>query len=110
MEKSELVVMGAASPCFSVSVTDSASSAAACGASQNNFLRVVNAGASNAFIALGGASVAATVPTGTAATTSTPVLAGSDNIFSVDSTHTHISAICATGLTATLYVQRCGGV
>jgi hypothetical protein len=73
-------------------------------------VRLVNEGPNRCYVALGGSSVAATVPTGTAAATATPVLAGEDIILSLSPSQTYISAICRASETATLIVQNGEGV
>lgn len=99
---------------ISVSVTSTASSPTQL-PERGNTLRVANEGPSTVYIAVGGAGVAATVPGtsfATATTTSTPVLAGEDTAFTVNWTggETHLSAICASGQTARLFVQAGEGV
>lgn len=95
---------------FSISVTSTASTAALFGktpvANSTNTVRLVNEGPNRCYIAVGGSTVAATVPTGTAAATATPVLAGEDVTLDILPGHTYISAICRAGETATLIVQN----
>lgn len=101
------LLFSAAAPGITVSVTDSASSAVALPAGSLNSVRVVNESADIAFFALGGSSVAATLPTTGAGTrTCTPVLPGEEVYMRRDPTaHTHISAICRATKTATLTVH-----
>lgn len=61
----------------------------------SNAVRIVNDGASTAFLQFGDATAAATV-------TDMPIKAGTTEIFTKGAT-THIAAICATGATTTLY-------
>lgn len=73
-----------------------------------NSIRVVNGGANECFFALGGSAVSATLPTGTPSTTSTPLLSGSDAVFSYNNrVHSHIAAICNASESTTLYIT-CG--
>lgn len=103
-------VFNAKNPTIAISVTDSASTAVSIPAGKN-IIRVVNNGSNECFIAVGGSSVAATVPTGTAAVTATPVLSGADAVFSITpNVDTYISAICNTSETTTLYVSAGQGV
>lgn len=92
-----------------ITVTTSASTSAALPA-VGNYLRVVNGGTSNAFIAVGTSAQTATLPNATPTATSTPVLAGEDVTFTIqyNGTPLQISAIGA-GAT-TLYVQVGEGV
>lgn len=95
---------------FSISVTSTASTGAAFGNapavnSDNTTVRIVNEGPNRAYIAVGSSTVAATVPSGTAASTATPILPGEDITVSVIPGHTHISAICRSSETATLIVS-----
>jgi hypothetical protein len=70
-------------------------------------IRIVNEGPNIVFVALGGPTVAATLPgSGDGTITSTAVLAGSDVVFSRDTTtETYISTICRASGTATLTVM-----
>lgn len=93
---------------LSVSVTTASSTAANLPA-VGNTARLVNEGPNHAYVAISAAGTAATVPTGTAAATATPVLAGTDIALGIDGmTQMMICAICATG-TATLRVQVSDG-
>lgn len=97
-------------PSFSISATATATAGAAFGNapavnSGRTNVRIVNEGPNNAYIAVGASTVTATVPTGTAAATATPVLAGTDITLSVIPGETHISAICRASATATLIVS-----
>lgn len=104
----------AAASTYSISVTATASTGTAFDTTPSdaadNTIRLINEGPNNCYIAVGGAAVAATVPTGTAAVTSTPVLAGSEIVLYIAKSQTHISAICRTSETATLLVSNASGV
>jgi phosphoribosylcarboxyaminoimidazole (NCAIR) mutase len=87
---------------IAISVTTSASTAVDL-PNAGPVLNVINGGASNAFICVSAAGTAATVPTSTAASTCTPVLANTDKAHSIaDGSVLKISAIGA-GVT-TLWV------
>ena len=75
-------------------------------------LRVVNEGPNIVFIAVGGPTVAATLPGAyPGVVTCTAVLAGSDVVFSRDTTtETYISTICRAASTATLTVMTGEGL
>lgn len=97
-----------------ISVTSTASTSVAL-PGVGNTLRVVNEGPNVAFISVGTSTQTATLPNATPTATSTPVLAGSDVVFSIasnpgDSTPLNISAICRAGGTATLDVAVGNGV
>jgi hypothetical protein len=93
-----------------VSVTSTASTSAAL-PGQGNVLRVVNEGPNTAFISVGSGTQTATLPNATAVATSTPVLAGSDVVFSIPNDAVYnISAICRAAGTATLDVSVGEGV
>lgn len=101
------VLFSATAPGITHAVTATASTAVALPAGDGNTVRVVNESADIAFIALGGSSVAATLPTtGTGTRTCTPVLPGKE-VFMRRSpqSDTHISAICRATKTATLTVH-----
>lgn len=95
-----------------ISVTDSASSSTAlpgCGTS----IRLVNEGPNVCFVSIGSTSQTATLPNATPTATSTPVAVG-DCVLTIPDTGVNsvtagtplnISAICRSGLTATLCVQ-----
>ncbi len=78
-------------------------------------IRLVNEGPNHCYVSIGTGSQTATVPSGTAAATATPVLAGSDVSFTIPrpadqtknttATALNISAICSGSGTATLNVQ-----
>jgi hypothetical protein len=68
-------------------------------------LRIVNEGPSVVFVATGAAStIAATLPTTTAAKTCDAVLAGSDIVLTLPPSHRYISTICRAAGTGTLTV------
>lgn len=69
-------------------------------------IRLVNEGPDNCYVSVGPGSQTATLPSGTASATSTPVLAGTDITLSLPTSlvQCQISAITAAG-TATLDVQ-----
>jgi hypothetical protein len=92
--------------CISVSVTNAASASTALPGT-GSVLRMVNEGPNHCYIHVTSGTAAATVPTGAAARTATPVLAGSDVSLTIPATGTalNISAICAGVGTATLRVQ-----
>ena len=93
---------------LSVSVTTASSTAANLPA-VGNTVRIVNEGPNNAYVAISAAGTTATVPTGTAAATETPVLAGTDIALDIDGmTQMMICAITATG-SATLRMQVSDG-
>lgn len=96
----------AASPGITVAATASALTAVALPTGSGNKVRIVNEGPNICFVALGGASVAATLPTtGAGVTTCDAVLAGEDIILSRSTlAHTFISTICRASGTATLSV------
>lgn len=106
-----LNLMPASASGISVSVTSTASAAAAL-PGLGSTIRIVNEGPNTAFIAVGNSSVAATVPTGSSATTCTAVLAGEDVVFSrVPDSQTYISAITrASPQIATLSVYVSDGM
>ena len=94
-------------PCLSVSVTSTASAAAALPTSTANQVRLVSDTVSTGtiFVAVGGAGVVATVTSGTANRTSNPVMIGLDSTFTRDPNGgTFVSAITNSGKTGTLYV------
>jgi len=86
-----------------VSVTTTASTSAAL-PSTGNSLRVSNEGPDDAFISVGSGTQTATLPNATATRTSTPVMAGTDMVFSIPASALEISAITRSG-TATLDCQ-----
>lgn len=96
-------------PTFSISVTSTASSGAALGAAPNAGgplqIRLVNEGPHRCYFAIGASTVTATVPTGTAVITCTPILAGEDITLTVLAGQTHISAISRSNESATLIVS-----
>ena len=90
---------------IAVSATSTASAAVAI-PGQGSSIRISNEGPNNAYIAVGMADVAATVPTGTGTTTCTPIFAGADVIFTkTAATDGYISAITQAGQTARLNVS-----
>lgn len=97
----------AQSPCLSVSVTSTASASAAL-PGQGSSVRLCNEGPNNVYFSIGTGTQTATVPTGTAATTCTPVLAGTDITLNipVSADELNFSAITKTaGETATVRIQ-----
>ena len=100
-----------------IAATSTASSSTALPA-VGSTIRVINEGPNTAFISIGVAAQTATLPNATPTTTSTPVLAGSDQMFNIPNpggsgsagTPLNISAICRAGATATLQVQVGEGV
>ena len=113
-----------------ISVTDSASTSTAL-PSIGDSIRIVNEGPNTAFVSIGTGTQVATLPNATPTATSTPVLAGSDVVFTIPSpantsqvaatepaigsvfataTPLNISAICRSGGTALLDVQVGQGV
>lgn len=94
----------ASAPAIRVNATTTASASVNL-PSRGEVIRIVNEGPNNAYVSIGPSTQTATVPTGTAASTATVVLANSDTTFSLpDFDKQQISAICATG-TAALDVQ-----
>ena len=81
---------------------------AAAGAVHEN-VRIVNHGPYAAFVNAGDSGVNAALPTGTPAQDNTPLLPGSDVVFSLPGGVTHIAAICASGGTATLDISTAEG-
>lgn len=106
-------IFAARTSAISVSVTSTASTSTALpGAGE--IVRLVNEGPNACYVSIGTGTQTATVPSGTAAATCTPVLPGSDIIFSIPAPPTpasgsptplNISAICRSSQTATLIVQ-----
>lgn len=99
-------LFNASAPGITVAATASALTAVALPAGSGNAIRIVNESADIAFVALGASTVAATLPTSTAARTCTPVPANSDIIMRRDTvSELFISTICRATKTATLTVQ-----
>lgn len=95
--------------CINVAVTTVASASVAL-PGVGDTVRIVNEGPNNAYVAIGPNAQTATLPTTTAATTCTPVLANSDVSLSIPwVAGLQISAITRTG-TATLDIQVGTGV
>ena len=108
-----------------ITVTATASASTALPAVGNS-IRIVNEGPNVAFVSIGTGSQTATLPNATSTATSTPVLAGSDIVFSIPKpeatptggvnggftapTPLNISAICRAAGTATLDVSVGEGV
>lgn len=93
-----------------ISVTSTASTSTAL-PNLGNSLRVVNEGPNNAFISVGTGTQTATLPNATTTRTSTPVLAGSDMVFTIPAAAIlNISAVCRAGGTATLDVEVGEGI
>lgn len=87
----------------SLAVTDSTGRVALTGPGRSASVRIVNAGASTAFVKFGGSTVEA-------ATTDMPILPGTVEIFDLPESATYMAGICASGLTATLYATTGQGV
>lgn len=93
----------------SISVTTTASSSTALPAAGST-LRICNTGLEHAYIHITTGTAVATVPTGTAAATCTPVMAGTDIVLGLTTGDTlNISAITSSGST-TLVIQVGEGV
>jgi len=93
-----------------ISVTATASTSTAL-PGRGNTIRVVNEGPNHAFISIGSGAQTATLPNATPTTTSTPVIAGTDVMFSIPADQVYnISAICRASSTATLSVQVGEGI
>lgn len=93
-----------------ISVTATSSTSAAL-PGKGNTVRLVNEGPYICFVSIGSGAQTATVPTGTAAATATPILAGTDISLSLPDSDTYnIAAICRTGQTATLLVAVGEGI
>lgn len=92
--------------CFSLSVTNAASSSTSLPAVAND-IRIVNEGPNHAYVHITTGSAVATVPGGTPTKTCCPILAGSDVGLSLPSSTAlcKISAICAGSGTATLRIS-----
>lgn len=96
---------------ISVSVTDTSSTSVGIGAKVYENVRVCNDGFSTAFVSVGVGSQTATLPTGEAAKTCTPILPGTVEIFSLPrELLLEIAAICNAGETTTLYIQHEEGI
>lgn len=90
--------------CFNIAVTTTASGSVAL-PGVGDSIRLVNEGPNVCYVAIGSGAQTATLPSSTAATTCTPVLAGTDVTFGIPWDATlQISAITRSG-TATLNVQ-----
>lgn len=95
----------ATSKTLPVSVTATASASTAL-PGQGNSIRIVNEGPNIVFVSIGAGAQTATLPNATPTGTSTPVLNGSDVVFSIPSDAVYnISAICRAAGTATIDVQ-----
>ncbi len=93
------------SPCISISVTSTASTATALPTSTLNQIRLVSDTVSTGtiFVAVAGSGATATISS-SSSRTSTPVLIGEDTVFTRDPNGgTFISAITAATKTGTLY-------
>jgi len=90
---------------ISISVTDTSSTAVALPGIGNTLWVSTDSGGSKCFLSVGGSDVgAATVPSGTAATTCLPCQAGMEKVHSVPNVQQYVRAICASGETATLWL------
>ena len=100
---------GCSSPAITVPSSAVTLVAVALPSSQGNSIRIVNEGPNIAFVALGTASVLATLPTtGTGAVTCTPVMVNEDLILTRNAyTDLFISTICRAAGTSVLTVA-CG--
>lgn len=97
-----------------ISVTSTASTSAALPAIGDT-IRLINEGPNHVYFSIGTTAQTATVPSGTAVATATPVLAGTDVTFTIPRpepgndltapTPLNFSAICSGSGTATLNVQ-----
>lgn len=98
----------ATSPTLAVAVTAVASASIGLPA-VGDAVRIINEGPNIAFVSIGVGSQTATLPATTlpAAVTSTPILNGTERVFSINGqlTTLQISAICRAAGTATLDVQ-----
>lgn len=104
-----LAPINAQAKTISISATSSASSSAALPA-QGSSIRLVNTSSVTAYVHITSGAAVATVPTGTAANTCTPVLGPSDITLSIpNDAILNISAITRTGST-TLEVQVGEGI
>lgn len=96
---------------FKIDVTATSSTNIVLPTSDAGTIRLVNDSYSTVFVSIGIGDQTATLPTGTALDTCTPVLGGSDVTFSIPRDKTmKIAAICKSGETSTLYVQVGEGV
>lgn len=107
------VPFSADATCYSISVTNAASTSQALPGTGNT-VRLVNEGPNHCYVHIATGSATATVPgtgVGSKTNTSTPVLAGSDITLTVAGVGPfNISAICAGTGTATLRVQSGEGI
>lgn len=100
----------ATSKTLPVSVTATASTSTAL-PGQGNSIRIVNEGPNIAFVSIGSGAQTATLPNATSTATSTPVLNGSDLVFTIPNDAVYnISAICRASGTATLDIQVGEGI
>lgn len=86
-------------PTAPISATQASSRVAIPGTEGGKTLRICNAGSAWAFAKGGDSTVVA-------ATTDTPLGPGAIETFTLGSGDTHIAAICATGQSAALFIQR----
>jgi len=96
---------------FKIDVTSTSSTNIALPTSDAGTIRIVNDSYSTVFVSIGIGDQIATLPTGTALDTCTPIIGGSDVTFSIPRGVTmKIAAICKASETSTLYVQVGEGV
>lgn len=101
----QMIPFSATSKTLPISVTATASASAAL-PGRGNSVRIINEGPNHVFVSIGSGSQVATLPNATPTGTSTPVLAGTDAVFTIPNDATYsISAICRAAGTATLDVQ-----
>lgn len=96
---------------FKIDVTATSSTNITLPTSDVSTIRLVNDSYSTVFVAIGIGDQVATLPTGTAVDTCTPLLGGADVTLTIPrGAAMKIAAICKTGETATIYVQVGEGV
>lgn len=96
---------------FKIDVTATSSSPITLPSTDVTTIRLVNDSYSTVFIAIGIGAVVATLPSGTAVNTCTPLIGGSDVTLTIPrGVALKIAAICKTGETSTVYVQVGEGV
>ena len=95
---------------FSIAYTTTASASTALNNVKFDNIRFYNSGLTDVFVSIGTGAQTATLPSGTAAKTCTPIAAGTVEIFSLPrELSLNVSAICASG-SGTLYVTLEEGV
>lgn len=103
------VPMSAQAPTIAISGTSTASASTPL-PGVGNIVRLVNEGTNNCYVSIGPDGQVATVPSSTAASTCTPILAGEDASFSIPNAQMNISIICRAAQTCTLIVSVGEGV